>query len=113
MGLIDAARRKARGDLTRFAALIDTPGNLLTGVKLPGNGKLLASTSSVLAVPTVLVNVNAGGRDIGIAAGAANKVHALGGFERGRTVTKKAGAPGTVSIYVADGFGRPVLIAQG
>lgn len=104
-------RNRDRADLAKFGDLIATPGNLVVGVSLPANCTLFASTSSVLAVASVAIDINA--RTVSLPIGAANAVHKFGGVERGRRITKATGAPGTVSVYIADGFGKPILIAQG
>ena len=106
-----AARRKDRQNLSKYASLISSPGNLATGFQLPANGTLFTSTTSVLAVADELVAV--GDRVLTVAAGAANRKHSVGYFEAGKEVSKAPGAPGTVSLYVANGFGQPVLIGQG
>lgn len=105
-------RRKARQDLAEFASLIDAPGNLATGVVLPANAHLRASVAALLAAPTVVIDVS-GGREIGLPAGASGKVSRVGYFEASRTITKAAGAPATVSVYVEDGFGTLYKIAEG
>lgn len=104
-------QEQARLDFRKFKALIATPGNLVTGVKLPANCILYASTSAVVAVPIGLITVNA--RTLSASPGAANKIHSYNGVERGRTVTKAASAPGTVRVYVDNGSGKPILFAQG
>jgi hypothetical protein len=111
MRFVDDYRQDARQDLSHFKSLIKTPANLVTGFTLPANGVLFASTSSVVASPTVLITV--GQRNLGVPAGAANRVQRYDGIERGKLVKKKVGAPGTVKVYVSDGFGNPILIAQG
>jgi hypothetical protein len=103
--------RRRRQQYDRFRALVATPGNLTTGVALPAACTLYASTSSVLAATTKLVD--AGTRELGAPAGAANAQHCIGFFEPGVTITKHTGAPGTVSLYVQDPAGVRQLIAQG
>lgn len=105
-------RRKARQDFDEFAALVATPGNLATGVKLPAPAEVYVSTSSVLAASTVLVRTGTG-RDLGGRVGPANQKHHVGRLGATLTVTKKAGAPGTVRLWVRDPAGVPKLIAQG
>lgn len=95
--------RKERQDITAFNALFETPGDLAAGIVLPANVKLYVSTSSVLAATTVLLDV--GGVDYGAPAQAANVKYHTGSFEKDVTVAKKAGAPGTVSVYAMDGLG--------
>lgn len=96
--------QRTRQDIKAFKALITTPGSLITGFNLPANADLYVSTTSVLAVTTLLVDSK--GRALGAPAGAANKVYHIGWFERGRNVIKHAGAPGTVSLYVRNGLGK-------
>jgi hypothetical protein len=105
------ARRKARQDLSRFDALIASPGNLASGFALPGNGRLHVSTSAALGVADALVEV--GDRTLSIRSGAANRVCSIGYFEHGKIAIKASGAPGVVSLYVEDGLGVPILIGQG
>lgn len=104
-------RRKRRQDYAAFAGLLATPGNLATGVQLPAAGELYVGTSSVLAATTVLVE--AGTRELGSPAAAANSRHHVGRLERGVTVVKAAAAPGTVRLYLRDPAGAVQLIAQG
>lgn len=104
-------REEARRDFHAFKTLIATPGNLVAGIKLPANCILYASTSAVVASPIALVTLNT--RTLSAAIGAADTVHCYDGVERGRTVTKAPGAPGTVKVYVDNGFGKPILFAQG
>lgn len=103
--------RRRRQQYDRFRALVETPGNLATGVALPATGTLYVSTTSVLAATTKLVD--AGVRELGAPAGAANAQHGIGTFEPGVTFTKHTGAPGTVSLYVQDPSGVRQKIAQG
>ncbi len=103
-------KNRARRDFAKFSALIETPGNLATGVVLPGSAKLVVSTSAVLGAITGLVD--AGSRGMSGAIGAANAKHSIGYIAGGVTMAKTSGAPGTVSLYVTDGF-RTSLIAQG
>ena len=103
--------RRARQDFDEFSALVVTPGNLVTGVKLPANAVLYVSTTGVLASATALVTVAGGAR--GAPAGAANRRNNVGLGEAGSTVLKAGGAPGTVSLYVRNPAGKVVKIAQG
>jgi hypothetical protein len=110
--LNDDCRRSDRQDFKKFAALIKTPGNLVTGVSLPANGQIYVSTSTLLASsPTILVN--AGTRALGVSSGPANATHHVGKLSRAVNVVKAAGAPGTVKLYVRNGLGKLFLIAQG
>ncbi len=108
---IACERREARQDFKKFAALIATPGDLVAGVSLPANGLFSVSTTSVLAATTVLVN--AGTRALGAPAQAAGVTYSVGKLSRAVRVVKDGLAPGTVKLYVRDGFGKPHLIAQG
>lgn len=105
-------RQKARRDFSAFAALVDTPGNLVTGVVLPAAADVYVSTTSVLAAATNLLTV-APARPLGAPAGAAGAKHHAGRLGATAAVSKAAGAPGTVSLYVRDPAGVPRLIAQG
>lgn len=96
-------KRRERQNLSAFAALIATPGNLVTGVVIPAESDVYVSTSSTLASTTHLLDV--GDREIGAPAAVANKAHHVGRLHRGSMVEKAAGAPGTVSVYVRDGTG--------
>jgi len=119
-------RQDARREFKRFASLIASHGDLAAGFQLPGDCTLFASTSSVLNAAAVLVDLNEPSkklvlgvvtdldhRELGVSAGAANKMHRIGVARKGRTVIKHSGAAGTVSLYIADGYGTPVKIAQG
>lgn len=105
-------RRRERYAFQRYAALIATPGDLTTGVALPASARLRASVAAVLAAPTVVLNESSG-RDIGLPAGASGDVHAIGWFEQDRELTKDAAAPGVVSLYIEDSFGKVYKIAEG
>lgn len=104
-------RQRDRQDFAKFSALITTPGNLATGLQLPANCTMFASTDAILGATTALIEIS--GRTLYAHAGAANHINAYDGVECGRTIIKAVGAPGTVSVYLADGFGTPVLFAQG
>lgn len=71
----------------------------------------MASTSATLVATGDAIDV--GARTLGLPAAAAGVVHRYDGIERGNVVTKAAGASGTVSLYIDNGLGKPVLIAQG
>jgi hypothetical protein len=96
--------QRRRQDVSAFKALISTPGNLTTGFALPGNADCYVSTTSVLAATTKLLDC--GTRQLGAKASVANKKNSIGHLERGHTVIKHSGAPGTVSLYIRDGAGR-------
>lgn len=104
-------RRKSRQDYSAFDALLATPGDLLAGVKLPARATVLLSTTSTLLSPTLLVDV--GARSLGIPSGAANAQHVIGSLGPGATVVKRAGAPGTVSLWIRTPAGSVRKIAQG
>jgi len=103
--------RRERQDLSKFRALIATPGDLAAGVTLPANATVYVSTTSALVASTALITVNDADRFSPIQA--ANRRDLLGLVQRGRVVKKKVGAPGTVSVYVQDGLGKLRKIAQG
>lgn len=105
-------RRKQRQNLSAFASLIATPGNLVTGVALPANGKLVAACAAALADIGPLVSVN-GTRTIFGSAGAAGNTNSLGYYERDVTLTKAPGAAGVVTLYVQDSLGNLHKIAEG
>ncbi len=76
----------------------------------------VGTTSSNLAAlirSVELSGLSSDHRELSVPASAANAIRRFDGIRGGRTVTKSSGAPGTVSVYVADGFGVPHLIAQG
>ena len=104
-------RQNGRRALSEFSALIDTPGNLATGVKLPAPAFIVVSTTSALVANTKLVSI--GARDLYVPPQAAGAYRSLGMFQASKTFTKAAGAPGTVSLYVRDGVGALHKIAQG
>lgn len=101
--------RAERQDFAAFAALVASPGAFPTD--LPANGTLAVSTTSVLGATDLLVVVD--GVEYGAPAGAANAKHVIGYFGKNSTLTKAAGAPGTVRVYVRDPAGVLRLIAQG
>lgn len=105
-------RQKARRDYSAFAALLDTPGNLVTGVTLPAAAEVYVSTTSALLATTNLLTV-APARALAAPAQAAGAKHHAGRLGATAAVSKAAGAPGTVSLYVRDPAGVPRLIAQG
>lgn len=107
-------RRKARQDFTAFDALIATPGDLLTGFSLPANGKLFVSCDTAFDDIAALLEVN--GSDWSVDngnPGSADNVLPITFGGKDATVKTAGTAPGVVSLYVANGFGTPVLIGQG
>lgn len=102
--------RKERQNVSAFSALIDTPGDLATGVVIPAEADVYVSTSSVLASTTHLLDV--ADREIGAPAAPANEAHHIGRLHRGSVVEKAAGAPGTVSVFVRDGMGSLFKFGQ-
>lgn len=104
-------REAERIDFARFKARIAAPGNLATGFVLPGNGYFFISTTSVLAANTGLLTV--GARTISAPAGITNKTHPAGYLEKGKTVIKAGGAPGTVRLFVRNGMGKLIRIGEG
>jgi hypothetical protein len=106
--------RDQRQDFKKFKSLITTPANLVTGFKLPANGQIHISTTSVLAASTVLVTATGETvRQLGARSGPAGQTQHVGKLSRATNVVKAGGAPGTVKVYVANGFGHLYLIAQG
>lgn len=110
----DRNRRSSLQDLYKFKSLIATPGNLTTGVALPANGQFFLSTTSALLAVTLLANVTnvKGTRALGNPISIAGAKNPIGFLERGVTVSKRGGAPGTVRLYVRDESGNSLLIAQ-
>lgn len=103
--------RRERQDLSAFAALIATPGDLSTGFVLPANGDLYVACSDALVATTVLVDV--GTRELGNAPSAAGRANHIGWFERGVNVVTHLGAPGTISLYIRSGLGVLLKIGEG
>lgn len=102
---------KKRQNLARFAGLGIAPGNLVDGITLPGNGKLLVSCAAENAAVAAMVEVK--GVAMHCPAGVAGRKHPIGYAEQGVRVAKAAGAPGVVTLYVEGNFGVPVKIAEG
>lgn len=104
-------RQDLRKSMALFLPLMNVPAVLTTGFAMPASGTLHVSTTSVLAAPTVLVEV--GGNDLGAPAGAAGRQHCIGWFDAGRAVSRAATALGVVTVYVEDAFGVLHKIAEG
>lgn len=104
-------RQKRRRELTAFASLIETPGDLVAGITLPASAKLYASVAAAMADNGPLVTVS--DTIVNGTAGASGELHSLGHHERDKQVVKAAGAAGVVTLYVSDGFGKPLKIAEG
>ena len=96
-------RQMGRRALSEFSALIATPGNLATGVKIPAPARIVVTTTSILAANTNLVNTPS--RQLYAPVQAADAYHSLGRFDAGTTFTKAGGAPGTVRLYIRDDLG--------
>ncbi len=75
---------------------------------MPASADCYVSTSSALAVTTVLLD--AGARTLGAPASDAGVPFNVGRVSRGVLVAKHAGAPGTVILYVRDGAGKLLQI---
>jgi len=101
-------KRQARGE---YSTLIQVPGNLTTGIKLPANGNFRCSLAAQSAGGDLVLD--AGTRELGVPAIAADIKYPLGFLEKGVTVTVKAGLPGTLSLYLETGLGVTSLIGTG
>ena len=102
-------RQREREAYRAFAALVSTPSSL--PLTLPAGATVAISTSSVLAAADALVAAN--GVDYFAPAGAANAKHVIGYLGENVQVSKAAGAPGTVRVYVRDPAGALRLVEQG
>lgn len=91
-----------------FSALVRTPGNLTTGIKLPGPAVVYASIASTLASQTAVASV--GGKNFSLPAKPANIVSRLGYFEEGETITVVGGLPSVVTIFIDNGLGKKLKI---
>lgn len=98
--------RKRRQDFSLFDALIAANGSLTTGISLPADGEVYASTTAVLAANKSLVKTTAD-RALYNPPGAANALHHLGYMTRSTVLELGADATGTVSVYVRDPAGVP------
>lgn len=104
-------RRKERQDTSAFDALVSTPANLLLDVKLPANAEIYISTSEEVLAPEILIAV--GARQIGVPPGAADLAHHIGFLEKGKTIEKDGDTLGVVSVFIRDGTGNLLKIAEG
>lgn len=103
--------RKERQDITAFNALVAAPGDLAAGVVMPANVQLYVACDEALADVTALLTIK--GVDYGAPASDAGDLFHVGWIEKDVTVTKKTGAPGTVSIHAMDGIGVLRKVAEG
>lgn len=103
-------RRNSRENFSTFRSLIEAPGSLSAGVVMPANSRLGISSSLDVEPGALLVSIN--GVDIGVVGGPADMVFRIGYYEKGKTITALAGAPGTLTLYVLDNWDRPFPIAS-
>lgn len=103
-------KRRERQNVTAFAALIDTPGDLAAGVVFPANGVMYVSCSQELTDTTVLLEIKE--VEYGAPALPADEAYNVAFVEKDVTVTKAAGAPGVVSIFIRDGVGALFKIGE-
>ncbi len=109
-------RRKERQNFTAYKALIETPGNLETGVPILAEADIYASVDVETEETTLVVDVDASEeteRNLGIPELPADAPHNIGRLHRGSTITKNAEAPGIVSVFIRDGMGKLHKIGEG
>jgi hypothetical protein len=100
-------RRKARQDLSQFAALIETPG---TGtVVIPADGMFALRAPAAHAAGNALTVTGPTNRTIGVPALAENDFHLIGKLERGTTVALQS----WIDLYVHAGLGGYRKICDG
>ncbi len=91
--------RRKRQDFGAFAALIETPGDLSAGFRLPANAEIFISTNEDLESATILID------GLGAPAQDADVKHHVGRLNRSKLIKRNESAPGTVSVWIRDPAG--------